>query len=371
MKVPTTRPYFSADDIAKVKRAAENILASGRLIMGPYTKEFENKFAAYIGTKFAIGTSCCTSALEIVLRYINIKDGEVLVPTNTFVACPNSVVYAGGKPVFVDAEKETFCLDIEDMKEKINKNTKAIMAVHIGGLPVPQINAIRDICSDKGIFLIEDASHAHGASIDGKRVGSIGDAGCFSMLATKIITTGAGGVITTNDEKLNGFAMSLRYHGGIGANLDKIVNFGNDWLMSEIDALLGICQLERLEEMLEKRSLIAEAYYRNFKGFEGISFFPPPRNVKHGYYKVLAMLEKNIDREELRRIAKEKYEIEIGALYPIPCHMQPIYSQEGTCPVAEEIMPHQISLPVFFEMSEEQIQYVSDSLKSITNELKI
>ncbi len=370
MKVPTARPTFEADDIESIKKDIEIVLSTGRLILGPYTKKFESEFASYTGTKHAIATSSGTSALEIVMRYLNLKGAEVLVPTNTFIACPNSVLYSGGKPVFVDMDRENFCMDIEDMEKKINKNTKAVMAVHIAGLPVPRIYEIKNICKDRGIMLIEDASHAHGAMIGERKVGSIGDVGCFSMLATKIMTTGTGGIITTNDEKLAEFSSSVRFHGGIKNNLDKIVNFGNDWLLTEIDAILGSRQLKKLDSMLERRIRIAEKYYELLNGVDGIHLYLSPKDVKHSYYKVLAMLDKNIDREKLREIAKTKYEIEIGALYPIPCHMQPIYSQQGACPVAEEVLPHQISLPIFATMEDQQIIYVVESLKEIIKNLR-
>jgi len=251
MKIPGAKPYI--EDIQEITKDIKRVLESRRLILGPYTRRLEEMFREYIGVKYAIATSSCTSALEIVLRYINVNNKEVIVPANTFIACPNSVIYAGGKVIFADTNKDSFCIDYKDVLKKITPKTKAVMAVHLAGLPVPEIFAIRALCKKKKIFLIEDASHAHGAVIDGRKVGSIGDFGCFSLYPTKIMTSGVGGLITTNNRELADFAKSVRHHGQ-GESLDRIVNFGNDWLMDELSAVLGVYQLKRLEINVSKRN---------------------------------------------------------------------------------------------------------------------
>ena len=369
VKIPSAKPCFGS--IKEISREIKKVLKSRRLILGPYTKKLEKKFSRYAGTKYAAATSSCTSALEIVLKYINIKEKEVIVPANTFIACPNSVIYAGGKVVFSETKKESFCLDYDDVLKKITRKTKAIMAVHLAGLPVPQIEKLARFCKKKKIFLIEDGSHAHGAEIGGKKVGSIGDAGCFSFYPTKIMTTGIGGMITSNNKKLIDFAKGVRHHGQ-GESLDSIVNLGNDWLMSEISAVLGLYQLKNLEKNIRKRNKIAERYIRRIARIKGISCFSPSSGVRHSYYKFLAFLDKRINKKKLLK-AMEGRGIEAGTLYPMPCYLQPAYRKlgfkKGLCPVTEEILSRQISLPVFVEMTGRQTNYVLYCLEKEINKI--
>jgi dTDP-4-amino-4,6-dideoxygalactose transaminase len=372
MKVQAAKPSYT--NIDTILNSIKEVLETGGLITGKHTEQLEAAFAGYIGTKYAIAVSSGSASLEIVARYMDVKGVEVIVPTNTFVSCPNSVLYAGGTPVFADMNPESFCIDVDDAQKKITSKTKGIMAVHLGGLPVPELKALVDICQDKGLFLIEDCSHAHGASIDGKKVGSFGNAGCFSMLATKIMTSGGtGGIITTSDEKLVEFAKSVRFHGGIKNNLDTIVNFGSNWLMPEISAILGMAHIKDLDKMVDKRNEIAEKFYQGLGKINEITFFRPPKNIKHGYYKVLGLLDRSIDRDKFREIMKTKYNVSVGALYPVICHLQPIYQKlgfkEGICPVAEDVMKHQFSLPVYYTMTDEEINYVVQSVENAISEL--
>jgi dTDP-4-amino-4,6-dideoxygalactose transaminase len=371
MKIPAAKPYFGG--IPKISEDIKKVLRSGRLILGPYTKKFEEMFSNYIGVKYAIATSSCTSALEIVLKYIDVKDKEVIVPANTFIACPNSVIYAGGKVVFADSKEESFCIDYEDVLKKITPKTKAVMAVHLAGLPVPELEILKNICKKKKIFLIEDVSHAHGAMINGKKVGSIGDFGCFSFYPTKNMTTGVGGMITTNDKKLLEFAKSVRHHGQ-GESLDRIVNFGNDWLMDELSAVLGIYQLKRLEKNIKQRNKIAQKYMEGIDKIEGITYYPTQSNIRRTYYKFLAILDKRINKQKFLE-GMGKRGLETGTLYMRPCYLHPIYRKfgykKGACPVTERILFHQISLPMFVGIKNNEIDYVLSCLrKSIKQAIK-
>lgn len=371
MKVPSAKPYFK--NMADIARDIRNVLKSGRLILGPYTSKFEQMFQKYIGVRHAIATSSATSALEISLKYIDVKNREVIVPANTFIACPNSVIYAGGKPVFTDIKQESFCIDSDDVLEKITSKTRAVMAVHLGGLPVPEMDALKEICSDHKLFLVEDASHAHGAMIDGEKVGSIGDVGCFSFYPTKNMTTGVGGMITTNDKGLAEFAKSARHHGQ-GKTLDEIKNFGNNWLIDEVSAVLGIYQLKQLEESVKQRNKIAQRYMKGIDEIDEINYFSVPRNIRHAYYKFLAMLDGKINKQNFLNAMREKYTVEIGTLYLRPCYLHPIYRKigykKGTCLVTEEVLKHQISLPMYAQMKEKEINYVLSCLKKCIGDTK-
>lgn len=362
-KIPSAQPYF--ENIGQILKDVKKVLAGKRLILGTYTKTLEEMFKDYIGVKYAVATNSCTSALEIALRYMDIKGGEVIVPANTFIACPNSVIYAGGKPVFAEIKEESFCIDYEDVLKKITPKTKAVMVVHLAGLPVPELDILKDICRKKKIALLEDASHAHGAVIDGRMVGSIGDAGCFSLYPTKNMTTGVGGMITTDDEKLMEFAKSLRHHGA-GSGLTQIINLGNDWLMDEVSAVLGIYQLKRLEKNVQKRNRIAKKYIRGINRIKGLNCLPVPPRIRHAYYKFVALLDRGIDKEKLlERMYKKN--IEAGALYSLPCYLHLAYQKlgykKGLCPVTEEILSRQISLPVFVGLKDAEINYILRSLE--------
>ncbi|GIU71279.1 MAG: aminotransferase DegT [Candidatus Nitrosocaldaceae archaeon] len=371
MKIPKEIPFFEEDDIESISNDVKNILKSKRLVLGNYTREFENKFAEYIGTKHAVAVNSCTAALQISLMYADVKNKEVLVPTNTFIACPNTVIYSGGKPVFVDIDKDTFCMDINDLQNKINSNTRAIMPVHLGGLPIPEMNAIIDLCKDHNLYLVEDCSHAHGAMIDDKKVGSLGDAGCFSLFATKIMSVGVGGILTTNDSNLAQFAEELRHQGGLGGpgKIESFDKFGYDWMMSEITASIGIHQLNKLEKQLERRNRIAEEYRKHLTNIDGIELPPSYDNIRNSYWRFIIKLDKSIDRDQLKDKLRKDYNIEAGVLYPLPCHLQPLYRKmghkEGECPVVEEELKRQLTLPINSYMDDEAISYVISTLDNL------
>lgn len=360
MKIQSAKPYF--EDIDEILEKIRDVLNSGRLILGKYTSEFENEFSKYIGVKHAVGASSATAGLELVLRYWNVKDKEVIIPTNTFIACANATVYAGGKPIFCDVNPEIYCMSADDVLERITPNTKVVMIVHLAGLPVPDIYEIKKICEEHDLYLLEDCSHAHGAIIDGRKVGSIGDAAVFSLYPTKVITTCAGGVITTNEDALHDFAKSCRHHGQ-GESLENIINFGNNWLMDEIRAILGIYQLKELENYIKKRNTLAKMYIDLIEEIQGINYVESPSNIRHSYYRFLITLDTKLNKEKIINYMK-KEGIEVGTLYATPLHLQPIYKALGQkCPKAEHALQHQIGLPMHVDLDEVDINYIIDSLR--------
>ena len=359
MKIQSAKPYF--ENIDEILEKIRDVLDSGRLILGKYTSEFESKFREYIGVKHAIGASSATAGLELVLRYWNVKNKKVIIPTNTFIACANATVYAGGKPIFCDINPETYCMSADDILAKITPNTKVVMAVHLAGLPIPDIFEIKKICEEHNIYLLEDCSHAHGAMIDGRKVGSLGDAAVFSLYPTKVLTTCAGGVITTNGDAIHDFAKSCRHHGQ-GESLENIINFGNNWLMDEIRAILGIYQLKELEKYIKKRNTLAKMYRDLIEKIQGINYFEPSSNIRHSYYRFLINLDTKLNKEKIINFMK-KNGIEVGTLYATPLHLQPIYKALGQkCPKAEHVLQHQIGLPMHVGLNEEDVMYIANSL---------
>ena len=370
-RIPLTKPYFDDESINKIQKDVYTILKSGRLILGPYTDKFEKMFKDYIGVKYAVAVNTCTSALTICLRHLNVQKKEVIAPSNTFVTVANSVVECGAKLVFGDMSPETLCLDIKDVKEKITKNTKAIIVIHMLGVIDPKIYELVDLCKKNGIYLIEDCSHAHGAMIDKRKAGSLGYASCFSFYPTKVMTTTLGGIIVTNDKKLEKYAKSLRFFGSTG-NLDKIINRGNDWLLSEVNACIGIQQIKKLEENINRRNKIARLYEKRLGDLDDAILLKVPSNVRHSYYKFVLILSKKFNRDILIKKIKNKYNIETSKVY-VPCHLHPLYRQifcfkKDTLKITERILQQAICLPIYPEMTIEEINYVINCFRK---EIKI
>lgn len=361
-KVSGARPFFHDEDVPQLLSRLEQIIRGGRLIFGENTREFEDSFREYVGTSHAVSVNSCTTALEIVMRFYGVKGRKVIVPTNTFASCVKAVMYAGGKPVLAGMNPETFCLDTEDAISRINSNTAGMMIVHIAGLVYPEIDRLRAVCRERGLFLIEDPSHAHGARIDDRRAGSLADAACFSFYPTKVMTTGTGGMITTDNAELAAYARSVRHHGQ-GESLESIVNLGNDWCMDEMSAALGVYQLKRLEENVEHRNQVVRWYLRELKDIDWITVPLYPENLRHAYYKFPVMLAEGIDKGKLRQLMHDEYQIELGSIYDPPCHLHPVFQRElgyyeGMFPQAEAVLRRQICLPVHAAVTEEDVQYV-------------
>ncbi len=256
-ELPMAKPVFP--DKEKLLEDIGSILDSGRLMDGGFARAFETMFAEYLGLSHGISVNSCTTALEITLKYIGVEGKQVIVPTNTFIATANSVLFAGGMAVLADIKDKTYCLDPKEVQRLMSRNTKAVIVVHICGLVSPEIEDIVDICNENDIPLIEDCAHAIGATYKGRMAGTFGFAGCFSFYPTTVITTGQGGMIVTEDEGLVEYAKSVRLHGRI-PGMEEIVNIGNDWFLDEIRSAIGVNQLRHLDYLLVRRREIVRHY---------------------------------------------------------------------------------------------------------------
>jgi perosamine synthetase len=342
-------------------------LRSGVLADGPRVNEFERQIADYVQTKHAIAVSSGTAALEIMLRFFGVENKEVIVPTNTFVATPTSVLLSGGKPVFADIKAETLCIDIDidKISKKLNSKTAGLIVVHIAGLICPEMRELRKFCQDNKLFLIEDAAHALGAKIDGQMAGSLCSGGAFSFYPTKIITTGQGGMITTDDSALASSAYSMRNH---GLDSERIMTMlGDNWCMSEVTAVIGKYQLAHIEEFVQKRNALAKYYDDRLKDKDNISIFTTPSNIRHSYYKYPIRLDEKIDRDKVALTMKTKFGIDTGSIYYPPCHLHPWYqknmgTREGNFPVSETVLKKVLCLPMHMGITEKTGQYIIDSL---------
>jgi len=371
-EIPSARPLFDESSIKSILKDVEEILRSGLLAestpgsRSPYVKKFEEMFADYVGTKEAIAVSCGTAAIEIPLRYFDIKGGEVIVPTNTFIASANAVLYAGGKPVLSDIKSETLCIDPDDAQSRITSKTRGIMVVHIAGLVCPQIHELREICQDHRLFLIEDAAHGHGATINGKKAGSLGDVGSFSFFPTKVMTTCEGGMITTDDLDLARMARRMRNHGR-HEKTGLVVTLGYNWLMDEIGAVIGIHQLEQLENFVQRRNDIAKKYNKGLQEIEGAEPVFTPSNIRNSYYKYPVYLDERVDPSRLTQFLKSEYHVNIGNIYYPPCHLMPLYKEmfgyKGReLPISEQVLKRVITLPMHVQMTDTDINRVLEGL---------
>ncbi len=342
----TAKPFIGEEE----KRAVLEVLNSGMIASGEKVREFEQKFSEYIGTKFAITTSNGTTALDVMLKASNIKEGdEVIVPSFTFIATANSVLYQKAKPVFADID-ETYNLDINSVLENITPKTKAILLVHMFGNPV-NLKPFLDLQEDKGIIIFEDSAQAHGALYKGRKVGSFGLASSFSFYATKNMTTGEGGAVLTNNGKIAKRARLIINHGQTKKYEHEVL--GYNYRMTNINAAIGLEQLKKLDSFNKKRRENSYFLTSKLKGVNGI--IPPKEtpnsfSVYHQYVIRVVEEEYGESREKLINRLKEN-SIVPAIHYPKPIHEQPLYKKLGIKPKkklenTERFCKEVLSLPI-------------------------
>ena len=367
MRVPPAKIHIPEEDRRQILQSIDECLASGQLTLGKHGAAFEEAFARTAGTTHAIATSSGTSALEIIFRAIEVAGGEVIVPANTFFATPAAVIHAGGTVRFAECDPQTFSVDVDHVRSLIGARTRAVVVVHIGGIITPRIGELQKICDDARIPLIEDAAHAHGSSLSGRPAGSFGLAAAFSFYPTKVITSGEGGMIATNDERIDERARAYRDQGKAGFTSNFHTLLGNNWRLSEPHAIIGRSQLARLPEFIAARQRIAAIYDGALDG-TGISPLGIPDESSCNYYKYIAMLPTGIDRARLKKTLRERFDVGLsGEVYEAPCHLQPVFGPQdaGTLPVVEEVCARHICLPVSAVMTDDDARYVVESLGSV------
>ena len=374
---PRAKPYFTDVDIDEILDEIKDTLHSGNLVQGQRVKEFEENFAKMVGTKYAIATNSCTSALELTLKSLGIKNKKVLVPTETFVATGNSVILSDNTPVFTDIDKSTLCMSYDTIMDRMSDDVAAIIIVHMGGLITPDIDKIRDYCKYNSIHLIEDAAHAHGSKkmsivngcyVKSEYAGSLGIAGCFSFYPTKVMTTGEGGMITTDSKSLMEMARTLRNHGGDGRL--GLYSASND-RMTEISAILGLSQLKHLKSFVDKRNYIASKYRESLSMISEIQLFSEYKEIKNSYWNFYFILN-TINRKEFIEKMSERG-VQIGDAYSPPCHGQPVFKEyisDDTFEVADDILSRHVSLPMYTELNDKDIYLITDIVKEVIDDCK-
>jgi dTDP-4-amino-4,6-dideoxygalactose transaminase len=363
------------------KQEVLKVLESGWITTGPRALEFEKKIAAYVGASHAIAVSSCTAALHVSLAALGIGEGdEVITSTLTFCSTANVILHLKAKPVLVDVEPETLTMDPSQLERKITRKTKAIVPVHYAGHPC-RMDEIGAIARASGIHLVEDAAHALGAAYKGRKIGTISELSCFSFYAIKNITTAEGGAVTLEDEELANKIRLYSFHGmskdawrrytSTGSWYYEVLYPGFKYNLTDIQAALGLCQLEKLAAFLAKRQELASLYDEAFSDMEELSTLSVLSEATHArhIYPILLNLEKlGIDRA---KFIDELRTENIGTTVNfVPVHMHPYYRdtfgyKSGDFPVAEDAYLRLISLPLYPRMTARDAQDVIEAVKKI------
>jgi len=365
--IPVSEPRLGERELDYIKECIKTgwISSAGRFI-----EEFEQRWAAYCGMKYGIAVSSGTAALQVAVGCLGLKaDDEVIMPTFTIISCALAVIYAGGKPVLVDSEPKTWTMDVSKIEEKITERTKAIMPVHIYGHPC-DVGPIWELAKKHNLIIIEDAAEAHGAEYKGKKCGGLGDISCFSFYANKIITTGEGGMVLTDNEKYAERASSLRnlcfrkdrrfYHTELGYN----------FRLTNIQAAIGLAQLERIDELIKKKIWIGSTYNKGLKDIPGLILTVEEPWAKNVYWMYGVLLNENLGIDA-KGFAGQLHEHGVDTRpFFLGMHQQPVLQEMGLFkdehyPVADRIARQGLYLPSGLTLTEEEIIRVVESIKKI------
>ena len=346
---------------------------------GKYIGLFENGFAKYCNTKYGISTCNGTVSIHLALEALGIGPGdEVIVPDFTMIASVNSVLYTGAKPVFVDADIETWCIDPRLIEQKITKGTKAIMPVHIYGHPC-NMDAINKIAKKHDLYVVEDAAEAHGALYKNKKIGSLSDAASFSFYANKILTCGEGGMVVTNNEKLAEKMRLLKNH-AFTKNRFTHEEVGYNYRMTNIQAAIGLGQLEKIDKLIQMRINNANLYNKSLKSIKGLILPPSKSWAKNVYwmYGILLNKEFGMARDKLREKLLEEG-IDTRSFF-IPAHRQPVFKKKsakfavpdasGKYPVSDYLGDNGLYLPSSSHLPKEDIARITGAIKKIKESIK-
>jgi perosamine synthetase len=374
--LPYGRQWLDDDDVAAVLE----VLRSDWLTTGPKVGELEEAFAASVGAREAVAVSNGTAALHAAVHALGIGPGdEVIVTTMTFAASANCVVYQGGTPVFADVDAKTLLLDPGSVEEKITDRTKAIVGVDYAGQPCDW-DSLRSIAIRHGLALIDDACHALGGSYKGRSVGTLADLNTFSLHPVKHITSGEGGLITTDDPKLAQRMRTFRNHGITtdhrqrserGSWFYEMVDLGFNYRLTDIQCALALSQLKKLNSWVARRQQIASAYDEAFAKMPGVTPLETQPDSSHAYHLYVIRLDRAILETDRAAVFEALRDAEIGVnVHYIPVHLHPFYQQRfgthaGQCPVAEEAYEEILSLPMFPMMSDEDSTRVVESIRTI------
>ncbi len=375
--IPIGKTYFDEEDF----KAVVEPLKSGWVIQGKYVNEFENLFSKFTNSKNSIAVSSCSTALQLVLSTYDLKEGdEVILPSFTWIATANAIEYTGAKPVFIDIDLATFNIDVNKLEEAITPKTKGIIAVHLFGLCV-DMDAINAIAKKHNLFVVEDAACALGSFYKGKHCGTFGDYGCFSFHPRKSITTGEGGMITTNDSTKADLCKSLRNHGASDTKPQPFLladynNLGYNFRMTDIQGALGVSQMKKVDFLLGERKRIADLYDKHLKDVKFLKFSSTGKDYVHSYQSYVCLFApEEINEKSLDKIFAKRNELmqkleEAGIVTRQGTHSvahQSYYKKKYLLSDAEcfnSLIAEKctIALPVYPGLSEEDIVFIASKL---------
>ena len=348
--IPIAKPLLGEEE----RRAVSEVLESGIIASGPRVEKFEKQFSEFVQTKYAIATTSGTTALHLALLSMGVKKGdEVIVPSFSFIATANTILFCNATPVFCDVDIRTFNIDVQRIENFISEKTRAIMPVHLYGQPA-DMKPILEIADKHGIFVIGDAAQAHGAKLDNKIVGSFGDVECFSFYPTKNMTTGEGGMITTNNEELAEKAYSIRNHGRQKTKWGyEHGRLGYNYRMTDVAAAIGIEQLKKIGRFTEKRRENAKYFDQNLVEVETPYVL---NNAEHVYHQYTVKYK---DREQLIQNLR-KNEIGYGIYYPKPLHLYEHLKvfEHNDLKNSEKLVNEVLSLPVHPSLEKQDLEKI-------------
>ncbi|HEX7628362.1 MAG TPA: DegT/DnrJ/EryC1/StrS aminotransferase family protein [Candidatus Methanoperedens sp.] len=358
--IPIAKPIIGEDEV----RAVTEVLRSGVIAEGQKVKDFETAFAKFAGTSYAVAVNSGTAALHAALLAHGIGPGDEVITTPfSFVATANSVLFTGAKPVFADIREDTFNIDPQSIVEKITPKTKAIIPVHLYGQSA-DMKAIMDIAEDKDLIIIEDACQAHGATFEGKSVGSFGE-GTFSFYPTKNMTTSEGGIITTNNKDVADKARMIRSHGSKQRYLHEMLGF--NLRMTDIAAAIGLVQLGKISDFNRARLNNAQYLTKSLQKIKGLILPHVDKRCGHVFHQYTIRIRGDLSRDEVVS-SLNKMDIGTGIYYPLPIHKQPYYKELGYddyLPVSESASKEVISLPVHPSLNKLDLDTISGKLRDI------
>lgn len=360
--IPIAEPRLGGKELEYVSDCITSGWVSSK---GKYVNQFETAFARYCECEYGVATFNGTIALHLVLAALGIGPGdEVIVPTLTFVATANAVAYTGATPIFVDSEPQTWNIDPRAVAAALTPRTKAIIPVHLYGHPA-EMDALNAIAQAHDLLVVEDAAEAHGARYRGRRVGSLARAAIFSFMGNKIITTGEGGVVVTDDQALAERCFFLQNHARYAENPYWHTEIGFNYRMTNLQAALGVAQLEQIDEFIAIRRRNAAAYAARLAEVPGITLPPQADGVENVYWMFAPLIEPEfgLDRDALMVRLREQGIDSRPFFYPI--HTMPMYQRGQSLPVAESLAARGINLPSGANLTESQIDYICETLAAI------
>lgn len=359
--IPISQPSITQKEIDFVTDAVKSGWVSS---LGKYIDRFETEFAAFCGVKHAVSTANGTVAIHLALVALGIKEGdEVIVPDFSFIATANAVRHTGAIPVFADIDPFNLCISVASIRKKISPKTKAIIPVHIYGHPadMPAINAL---AKEHNLIVIEDAAEAHGSSIYGQKTGSWGICGTFSFYGNKNITSGEGGMITTNSDELNERLRFLRDHAMSKEKRYWHTEIGYNYRITNLQAALAVAQLERADELIAKRKTIYSWYKKYFQNFDGVTLNKTYSWADNTYWLVCAELHNYNEEKRAGFMAKMKEAGVDTRPFFYPMSMMPMYEKADN-PITYFVFEKGINLPTYFDLKEEDVKFICEKIKEL------